>query len=225
MTIDVGGDVPAAVHFDHRHGALVASAQVGFRIGNVHVMAGVPSIFQAMLDNVVPTLKAGTKMLSATVHCPFGEGLIGGPLAGTLIAISFAVVASLYIVLAEATQVALDRADHRVITSPVATVAEVVFGETGRLVVSVIGALIVVISVVLALSFRFTRFGLATRAVAESERGALVTGLSPERIAVTNAAISAMVAAANQIPQTPGIYHYDEMKRLADSLSAPPPVA
>ena len=34
-----------------------------------------------MLDNVVPTLKAGTKMLSTTVHCPFGEGLIGGPLA------------------------------------------------------------------------------------------------------------------------------------------------
>ncbi|RWO05259.1 MAG: competence/damage-inducible protein A [Mesorhizobium sp.] len=52
----------------------------GFRIGNVHVMAGVPAIFQAMLDNVVPTLKAGTKMLSATVHCPFGEGLVGGPL-------------------------------------------------------------------------------------------------------------------------------------------------
>jgi molybdopterin-biosynthesis enzyme MoeA-like protein len=52
----------------------------GFRIGNVHVMAGVPSIFQAMLDNVVPTLKAGTRMLSVTVQCPFGEGLIGGPL-------------------------------------------------------------------------------------------------------------------------------------------------
>ena len=53
----------------------------GFRIGNVHVMAGVPAIFQAMLDNVVPTLKTGTKLISATVHCPFGEGVIGGPLA------------------------------------------------------------------------------------------------------------------------------------------------
>lgn len=53
----------------------------GFRIGNVHVMAGVPSIFQAMLDNVVPTLKTGEKLLSATIHCPFGEGVIGGPLA------------------------------------------------------------------------------------------------------------------------------------------------
>lgn len=56
------------------------SVAPGFRIGNVHVMAGVPAIFQAMLDNVVPTLRGGTKMLSATVHCPFGEGVIGGPL-------------------------------------------------------------------------------------------------------------------------------------------------
>jgi molybdenum cofactor synthesis domain-containing protein len=53
----------------------------GFRIGNVHVMAGVPSIFQAMLDTVVPTLRTGAKLLSATIHCPFGEGTIGGPLA------------------------------------------------------------------------------------------------------------------------------------------------
>ena len=53
----------------------------GFRIGNVHVMAGVPAIFQAMLDNVVPTLRTGRKLLSAAVHCPFGEGVIGGPLA------------------------------------------------------------------------------------------------------------------------------------------------
>ncbi|MGB3900883.1 MAG: competence/damage-inducible protein A [Mesorhizobium sp.] len=57
------------------------SVAPGFRIGNVHVMAGVPSIFQAMLDSVVPTLKTGTRMLSAMVPCPFGEGLIGGPLA------------------------------------------------------------------------------------------------------------------------------------------------
>ncbi len=49
----------------------------GFRIGNVHVMAGVPAIFQAMLDNVLPTLETGTRLLSATVHCPYGEGTIG----------------------------------------------------------------------------------------------------------------------------------------------------
>lgn len=49
----------------------------GFRIGNVHVMAGVPAIFQAMLDNVVPTLKTGSRLLTESVHCPFGEGVIG----------------------------------------------------------------------------------------------------------------------------------------------------
>jgi molybdenum cofactor synthesis domain-containing protein len=57
------------------------SVAPGFRIGNVHVMAGVPAIFQAMLDSVVPTLKTGAKLLSATVQCPFGEGMIAGPLA------------------------------------------------------------------------------------------------------------------------------------------------
>jgi len=65
-----------AAHIDNP-----VSIAPGFRIGNVHVMAGVPAIFQAMLDNVVPTLKTGTKLLSATIKCPFGEGTIGGPLA------------------------------------------------------------------------------------------------------------------------------------------------
>jgi molybdenum cofactor synthesis domain-containing protein len=64
-----------ATHIDNP-----VSVAPGFRIGNVHVMAGVPSIFQAMLDNVVPTLKAGSKLISATIQCPFGEGMVGGPL-------------------------------------------------------------------------------------------------------------------------------------------------
>ncbi len=64
-----------ATHIDNP-----VSMAPGFRIGNVHVMAGVPAVFQAMLDNVVPTLKTGTRLLSATVECPFGEGIIGGPL-------------------------------------------------------------------------------------------------------------------------------------------------
>ncbi|MEC9342717.1 MAG: competence/damage-inducible protein A [Pseudomonadota bacterium] len=49
----------------------------GFVIGNVHVMAGVPSIFQAMLDNVLPTLATGVPMLSEAVDCPYPEGAIG----------------------------------------------------------------------------------------------------------------------------------------------------
>lgn len=57
------------------------SVAPGFVIGNVHVMAGVPAIFQAMLDNVVPTLKTGAKLLSTTVHCPHPEGTIGTALA------------------------------------------------------------------------------------------------------------------------------------------------
>lgn len=40
----------------------------GFRIGNVHVMAGVPSIMQAMLDAVAPTLKGGAAMISETIE-------------------------------------------------------------------------------------------------------------------------------------------------------------
>jgi ABC-type branched-subunit amino acid transport system ATPase component/ABC-type branched-subunit amino acid transport system permease subunit len=53
---------------------------------------------------------------------------------------------------------------------------------------------ILAIALAFAALFRFTRFGLATRASAESEVGALVTGLSPERIAIVNWALSAAVA-------------------------------
>jgi molybdenum cofactor synthesis domain-containing protein len=64
-----------------RHIDNPVSIAPGFVIGNVHVMAGVPNIFQAMLDNVIPTLKTGMKMQSRSVPCPFGEGDIGAPLA------------------------------------------------------------------------------------------------------------------------------------------------
>ena len=56
------------------------SSAPGFRIGNVHVMAGVPSIMQAMLDEVAPTLRTGIKMLSDTVRADLREGDIGTPL-------------------------------------------------------------------------------------------------------------------------------------------------
>lgn len=50
----------------------------GFRIGNVIVMAGVPSIMQAMLDNVAPTLKTGVKMQVVTLDAGgLPEGLYG----------------------------------------------------------------------------------------------------------------------------------------------------
>lgn len=52
----------------------------GFNIENVYVMAGVPKVFEAMLSNVVPTLKTGQKLISRSVPCRHGEGDIGTPL-------------------------------------------------------------------------------------------------------------------------------------------------
>jgi molybdenum cofactor synthesis domain-containing protein len=56
------------------------SAAPGFRIGNVHVMAGVPVIMRAMLEALAPTLKGGKKVSSITVKAAVGEGTVGGPL-------------------------------------------------------------------------------------------------------------------------------------------------
>src|SRR6202048_3934100 len=53
------------------------SAAPGFRIGNVIVMAGVPSIMQAMLDAVAPKLRTGIKILSETVRADCREGDVG----------------------------------------------------------------------------------------------------------------------------------------------------
>lgn len=53
----------------------------GFRIGNVHVMAGVPAIMQAMMDAVAPTLQTGKRMLSETVAANMPESRIAERLA------------------------------------------------------------------------------------------------------------------------------------------------
>ncbi len=53
----------------------------GFTMGNVHVMAGVPSVFQAMVATVLPTLTGGAPLLSQTLRIDRGEGDIAGPLA------------------------------------------------------------------------------------------------------------------------------------------------
>lgn len=47
----------------------------GFRIGNVYVMAGVPSIMQAMLDNIASGLQTGARMIIETIEA---EGLAEG---------------------------------------------------------------------------------------------------------------------------------------------------
>ena len=57
------------------------STAPGFTLGNVHVMAGVPMVFQAMVASVLPTLVGGAPLLSQTLRINQGEGLIAGPLA------------------------------------------------------------------------------------------------------------------------------------------------
>jgi molybdopterin-biosynthesis enzyme MoeA-like protein len=53
------------------------SGAPGFWIGNVIVLAGVPSIMQAMLDQVGPKLKTGLRMFSETVRANARESDIG----------------------------------------------------------------------------------------------------------------------------------------------------
>jgi molybdopterin-biosynthesis enzyme MoeA-like protein len=46
----------------------------------VFVMAGVPAIMQAMLDEIAPRLRTGAKVLSETIRADAREGDIGTPL-------------------------------------------------------------------------------------------------------------------------------------------------
>ena len=52
----------------------------GFTIGNVHVMAGVPKIFEVMLDGLLPKLTGGDPVVSETVRLNIPEGDVAGPL-------------------------------------------------------------------------------------------------------------------------------------------------
>jgi molybdenum cofactor synthesis domain-containing protein len=53
----------------------------GFTIGNVFVLAGVPSIMRGMLEDIGPRLKGGAVTLSRTVRVEgSGEGVIAAPL-------------------------------------------------------------------------------------------------------------------------------------------------
>ena len=52
----------------------------GFSIGNVHVMAGVPAIMQAMLDALAPRLATGRRMLSRSLPAGLKEGDIAAGL-------------------------------------------------------------------------------------------------------------------------------------------------
>jgi molybdenum cofactor synthesis domain-containing protein len=53
------------------------SGAPGFWLGNVITMAGIPTVMQAMLDEVAPKLKTGTKLLSETIRADAKEGDVG----------------------------------------------------------------------------------------------------------------------------------------------------
>lgn len=57
------------------------SGAPGFVIENVHVMAGVPRIMQAMLDHVLPALAGGAVVISRTITSRLAESRIAEGLA------------------------------------------------------------------------------------------------------------------------------------------------
>jgi sulfate-transporting ATPase len=83
---------------------------------------------------------------------------------------------------------------------------------------------VVVLAVVLTAGFRFTRFGLLTRAAAESQTGAYVSGVSPDRVALVNWMISAVIAGIAGIliapvsPLTPVTYTLFVVPALAAAV-------
>ncbi len=66
------------------HGASLirnsVSAAPGFQIQNVFVMAGVPRIMQAMLEDIRPRLEAGVPVVSRSLRSTLPEGRIAAPL-------------------------------------------------------------------------------------------------------------------------------------------------
>jgi molybdenum cofactor synthesis domain-containing protein len=57
------------------------SGAPGFTLGNVNVMAGVPSVFEAMVASVLAQIAGGRPLISRSLRIDRGEGDIAGPLA------------------------------------------------------------------------------------------------------------------------------------------------
>jgi ABC-type branched-subunit amino acid transport system permease subunit len=105
------------------------------------------------------------------------------------------VCASVGVMLALEAIAVLNYSTEPVATNPIfpsspLTIAKITFPEDGLFFAGVV----VVISLVLALAYRFSRFGLATRAGAENDRGAALTGISANVIAGQNWVIATVLA-------------------------------
>ncbi len=60
----------------------------------------------------------------------------------------------------------------------------------------ILTGLVIVATAVLAAAYKWTRFGLATRAASENETAAMLGGLSPNRISLANTLLASLVAGA-----------------------------
>jgi ABC-type branched-subunit amino acid transport system ATPase component/ABC-type branched-subunit amino acid transport system permease subunit len=95
----------------------------------------------------------------------------------------------------------------------------IVLSDRFYLAVTVVG-----LALLVGAGYRFTRFGLLTRATAESQTGAYVSRVSPDRIALVNWMISAMVAGIAGIliapvnPLTPVTYTLFVVPALAAAV-------
>jgi ABC-type branched-subunit amino acid transport system permease subunit len=105
------------------------------------------------------------------------------------------VCASVGIMLALQAIAVLNYSTQAVATSPIfpsssLSLAKVTFPEDRLYFTGVV----LIISAALALIYRYTRFGLATRAGAENDRGAALTGISANRVAAQNWIIATVLA-------------------------------
>jgi sulfate-transporting ATPase len=95
----------------------------------------------------------------------------------------------------------------------------VIQSDRAYLALAVIG-----LTALLAAMYRFTRFGLVTQAVSESQTGSYVSRISPDRVALLNWIVSAMVAGAAGIliaplsPLTPITYTLFVVPALAAAV-------
>jgi ABC-type branched-subunit amino acid transport system permease subunit len=111
------------------------------------------------------------------------------------------VVASVGLMLTLQTVVVLHFSTTAQTTAPVLSTMPVSLGSDlvvprDRLILS---GIVIVSAIVLWAIFRYTRFGLATRAAAENEKGALLLGYAPSRIAARNWIIATLIAGASGI--------------------------
>ncbi|MEW2045775.1 ABC transporter permease [Streptomyces sp. NPDC005476] len=72
--------------------------------------------------------------------------------------------------------------------------AVTVLGVTTPVDRFILTALVVAVALALGALYRWTRFGLATRAASENEQAALLAGLSPDSVSLANTLLSALIA-------------------------------